>query len=175
MGKRLVFVIMLIGLSGLCGQAPSGYVVTAYDVKTRPSPENTLPQMKDDVFYVTFRATLRNTSNHPMFVSAEPIMSAIPEILLPSGKWKPMMLSKDVFETADQKYPPCTRLDRGKTFVFPKVSDIVFLAKDRPPNDAATIRFPFYSECMVGSARRSTGFITEGLQNYRWQKRRETA
>jgi hypothetical protein len=162
--RNVLALVTAFGLCRLYGQTSPKYLVTVHDVKTTPSADNGAPGMKEDVFFVKFQATLRNSSDHIIFVSAEPLISDIAEILLPSGEWKPMMLSNDVFETGDEKYPPCTIVEPGKAFTFPNVRDIIVLRRDRPTNRTATFRFPFHNVCMVGSARRSTNFITESIQ-----------
>lgn len=127
-------------------------------------PENGAAGVKQDVFTVKFEATFRNTSDHAILVAARPVMPDIPEILLPSGEWKAMMLSKDIFETGDDKYPPCTKVKPSQTITFPNVGDIIVLERDRPANQRITVRFHFYNICVVGSARRSTSFVTEGVR-----------
>jgi|SRR5947209_12476204 len=120
--------------------------------------------MKENVFFVKFEAILRNTNDRTIFVSPASVMSAIPEILLPSGEWKPMLLSRDRFETATPRYPGCTRVEPGKTFTFPEVTDMIAVPRNLPANQAVSVRVNFYTACMVGSATRTTDFVTEAIQ-----------
>src|ERR1700694_2021367 len=121
---------MLAGICGLCGQAAPRYLVTVRDVKTTTSPDNGAPGMKEDVFFVKFQATLRNTSDHAILISAEPLISAKGEILLPSGAWK-TMFSSSSYETKGQRYLQCTRVEPRKTFTLPDVTNMVVLPRDR--------------------------------------------
>ncbi len=164
MGNVLVLISALIGLSVLHGQNAPKYLVTVQGVKTTPSPDNGASGMREDVFFVKFEATLHNTSDHAIFISAEPLIREIPDILLPTGEWKPMMLSYSVYENADEQYPQCTKVVPGKTFIFPNVSQIMVLRRDRPANQTVRVRFHFYNVCMMGSARRNTDFLTESIE-----------
>jgi hypothetical protein len=164
MGNVLTLAIALVSLSSLWGQTAPSYLVTVREVNTKPSSDNGAPGMKEDVFFVTFQATLRNTSDRAIFVSAEPLISSVPEILLPSGEWKHMLLSADVFETGNEKYPPCTKVGPGKTFTLPNVRNMIVMGRDRPADQTVKVRFHFYNVCMMGSARRSTDFLTERIE-----------
>ncbi len=155
--------IMLVGVSVLCGQTGTSHLVTVSDVKTTPSSDNGAPGMKQDVFFVKFKGTVRNTTDHAIFISVDPIISVKSEILLPSGEWKTMSTSS-FFDTGNTKYLQCTKVGRGKTFAFPNVSDMVVLGRDRPANSTATVRFHFYNVCMAGSATHSTSFLTEPIE-----------
>ena len=163
MGIVLALVVTLAGIIGLYGQTAPRYLVTVREVKTTASPDNGAPGMKEDVFFVKFQATLRNTSDHAIFISVEPLIIAKGEILLSSGAWK-TMFSSSSYETKGQRYLQCTRVEPGKTFTFPNVSDIVVLERDRPANHTASVRFHFYNVCMAGSERRSTDLLTESIQ-----------
>ncbi|MDQ6758986.1 MAG: hypothetical protein M3Z32_03840 [Acidobacteriota bacterium] len=166
MGTSLVLVITLVGLNSLCGQTGAEHLLTVSGAKTTPSSDNGAPGMKEDVFFVKFKATLLNTSDRAIFISLEPIIPVKAEILLPSGDWKTMATSSS-YDTGDQKYLQCTKVEPGKTFIFPNVTDMVVLARDRPPNHPARVRFHFYTVCLTGSATRSTVFVTEPIEtNY---------
>src|SRR5260370_17924655 len=149
MGCVVVLAATLIGLSSLYGETAPTYPVTVREVKITPASDNGAPGMKEDAFFVKFEAALRNTSDRAIFVSAEPLISAIPEILLPSEEWKPMFLSADVFETGNEKYPPCTKVAPGKTFTFPNLREWIVLRRDRPANQTVRVRFHFYNLCMM--------------------------
>ncbi len=164
MGKTLALGIALISLGSLCGQTAAGYVVaTVGDVRTTPSRDNGESGMKDDVFYIKFNATLRNTSHHAFLFSGEPLVGVKSEILLVSGEWKSMGMP-DQFYTKEPNYPQCTKLRPGKTFTFPDVSDMVVVGRDRPANRTVSVRFYYQNVCMNGSSRHSTYVVTEPIQ-----------
>ena len=163
MGIVLALVVTLAGISGLYGQTAPRYLVTVREVKTTSSPDNGAPGMKEDVFFVKFQAILRNTSDRTIWISAEPLIIAKGEILLPSGAWKTMFTSSS-YETKGQTYLQCTRVEPDKTFTLPNVSDIVVLPRDRPSNQTVNVRFHFYNVCIAGSERRSTDLVTESIQ-----------
>jgi len=119
--------------------------------------------MNEDVFFVKFKATLRNTTDHAIFVSVDPVIRIKAEILLRSGGWKTMMTSSS-FDTGDPKYPQCTKVEPGKTFTFPNLTDVVVLGRDRPADSTANVRFYFCNVCMVRSATHSTNFLTERIE-----------
>lgn len=164
MGNRAMLAITLVGIGSLLSQTAPRHLVTVRDLKITRSPENEGHEMKEDVVFVKFEAILRNKSDHTIFVSPESLMSAIPEFLLPSGEWKLMLLSRDRFETARPRYPGCTRVEPGKTFTFPEVTDMIVLRRDRPASETVNVRVNFYTVCMVGSATRTTDFVTEAIQ-----------
>ena len=75
-----------------------------------------------------------------------------------------MLLSKSMYEQGDEKHPACAEVEPGRTITLSNVKDTIVLAKDRPANQTNTVRFHFYNVCMVGSAARSTEFVTEAIQ-----------
>jgi hypothetical protein len=158
-----VLLAALVGIGSSFSQPSATLVVKVRDVKVTSSPDNGTPDMKHDVFYANFQASFRNTSDHPTFVSSEPLIPRMPEILLPSGEWASMMPSLSVYETGHEEHQQCTKVEPGKTFTFPNVNGLIILKKDRPANHTATVRFNFYNVCMIGSVRRSTEFVTESI------------
>ena len=166
MGNVLSLVIMVVSLDGicrLCGQPAAVHPVTVSEVRITPSPDNGAAGMKEDVFFVKFNATLRNTTNHPILVSTEPSILTRVEISTPTGEWK-TMLTSSWYDTGDQKYAQCTKVQPDNTFTLPNVNGDIVLRRDRPANRTASVRFYFYNMCMTGSARRSTDFVTEPVQ-----------
>jgi hypothetical protein len=159
----LALAITLVGASGLCGQTVATYLATVSQMKTTPSEDNAVPGRKDDMFFVNFKATVRNTTDNAIFVSGDPFIWAKSEILLPSGEWKTMEPSS-WHDRRGEKYLPCTKVEPGKTFTFPNLIDMVVIARDRPANRSATVRFHFCNVCMAGSETRTTNFLTERIE-----------
>lgn len=165
MSARVVWAMALVGGASLFGETvPTRHLVTVREVKITYSPDNETPGVKEDVLYLRFEATLRNRSDRTIFVSAESATSAIPEILLLSGEWQPMLSSRDQFWTTTPRYPGCKLVQPGKTFTFPEITDFIVLGKNRPANEAVRIRVNFKTGCATGSATLATQFVTEAIQ-----------